>query len=69
MPRAHVTNGGVSALLSFCRTMIFQVGAILLLCALLALDGIWFSIGVAEALAAVMTVIFVIIKRKRYGYL
>ena len=62
-------NGGVSALLSFCRTMIFQVGAILLLCALLALDGIWFSIGVAEALAAVMTVIFVIIKRKRYGYL
>ena len=64
-----IGTGGTSALLSFCRTMVFQVGAILLLCALFALNGIWFSIGVAELLAAAMTCIFVIAKRKAYGYL
>ena len=62
-------NGGVSALLSFCRTMIFQVGAILLLCALLALDGIWFSIVAAELVALILTICFVIKYRSRYHYL
>ena len=62
-------NGVVSAVISFFRTMVFQVGAILLLAAIWELDGIWFSIGVAEALAAVMTVCWVVAKRKKYGYL
>ena len=62
-------NGAVSAFISFCRTMIFQVCSILLLSALFGLDGIWLSIAVAEGLAAVMTVIWVIVKRKTYGYL
>ncbi|MBR6727151.1 MAG: MATE family efflux transporter [Clostridia bacterium] len=62
-------DGVTSALISFCRTLIFQVGAILLLSAIWELDGIWFSITVAEALAAVMTVCFVLLKRRKYGYL
>ncbi|MBQ8341453.1 MAG: MATE family efflux transporter [Clostridia bacterium] len=62
-------NGAVSAIISFFRTMVFQVGAILLLAAIWELDGIWFSISIAEGLAAVMTVCWVIAKRKKYGYL
>lgn len=62
-------DGVTSAIISFCRTLIFQVGAILLLAALFALDGIWFSIAVAEALSVVMTVIFAFAKRRKYGYL
>ena len=62
-------NGVVSAIISFCRTMVFQAGGILLLSALFDLNGIWFSIGVAEALAAVMTVCWVLAARKKYGYL
>ena len=62
-------NGAVSALISFCRTMVFQAGGILLLSMLWGTNGIWFSIGVAEALAAVMTVCWVLAARKKYGYL
>jgi Na+-driven multidrug efflux pump len=62
-------NGAVSAFISFCRTMIFQAGSILLLAALFGLSGIWFSIPVAEALAALMTAIWILAVRKRYGYL
>lgn len=62
-------NGAVSAFISFCRTMIFQAGSILLLSTLFGLNGIWFSIGVAEGLAALMTVVWIAAKRKTYGYL
>lgn len=62
-------DGLTSALISFCRTMVFQAGAILLLSALFRLNGIWFSISVAEALAAAMTALFILGKRKKYGYL
>ncbi len=62
-------NGGVSALISFCRTLIFQTGAVLLLPLVWGLDGIWVSVLVAEGLSLLLTVYFVFAKRKRYGYL
>lgn len=62
-------NGGVSALISFCRTLVFQTGAVLLLPLIFELDGIWFSVIVAEGLSLAMSVIFLFAKRKRYGYL
>lgn len=61
-------NGLISALISFLRTLLFQIAAVLLLPILLGLDGIWFSIVVAEIMALVVTVIFLITNRKRYGY-
>lgn len=61
-------NGLISAIISFTRTLIFQIGAVLLLPLVFDLDGIWASVIVAEAAAAILSVIFIIINKKKYGY-
>ncbi len=63
-----LNNGPVSALISFLRTLVFQVAAVLILPVFLDLDGIWLSIVVAEFLAVVVGFIFLIALRKRYKY-
>ncbi len=64
-----LNNGLISALISFLRTLLFQAGAVLLLPLIWGLDGIWVSIVVAEVLAVVMSVVFIMAKRKKYGYM
>ncbi len=61
-------NGGVSAAISFLRTLVFQVAAILLLPRLLALDGVWLAIVAAESASLVVTSSFLFRYRKRYEY-
>lgn len=63
-----LNDGLTSALLSFLRTLVFQVAAVLLLPLCWGLDGIWLSINAAEALALLMTVVFLFGKRKKSGY-
>ena len=69
-----LNNGPVSAIISFLRTLVFQTAAVLLLpiifekCGGNGIDGIWMSIIVAEALAVIVTVIFIFVKRKKYNY-
>lgn len=63
-----LNNGAVSAAISFLRTLVFQVASVLILPALFALDGIWYSLIVAEICALVITLTFYIIKRKDYHY-
>ena len=63
-----LNDGLVSAIISFLRTFLFQVVAVLLLPLLFKLDGIWFSVIVVEFLATVVTVIFLLVNKKKYGY-
>lgn len=63
-----LNDGLTSALISFLRTLVFQVAAVLLLPLLLEIDGVWLSIVVAEIMAVVFSVIFLIAKRKKYHY-
>jgi len=63
-----LNNGLISALISFLRTLVFQIGAILILPIFWETDGIWISLVVAELMAAVVTVIFLIALRKKYHY-
>lgn len=63
-----LNNGGISALISFLRTLVFQVAAVLILPLMLGLDGIWLAIVVAEVLALFVTVGLVIGYRERYQY-
>ncbi len=63
-----LNNGLVSAIISFLRTLVFQIAAVLILPIFLDLDGIWLSIVVAEVMAAVVTAFFLIIKRNKYKY-
>lgn len=61
-------DGLTSALISFLRTLVFQVAAILILPGILGIDGVWYSIVVAEFMAVVFSIIFLIGKRKKYHY-
>ena len=63
-----LNDGLTSALISFLRTVVFQVAAVLILPAVWGVNGIWFSIDVAELMAVVLSAFFMIIKRKKYGY-
>lgn len=63
-----LNNGGVSAMISFLRTLAFQVAAVLLLPFVLGLDGIWLAIVAAEVLALFVTVGFLVGYRKKYQY-
>ena len=63
-----LNDGVTSAIISFLRTLVFQLGAVILLPMLWKLDGIWWSVVVAEVMAVVFSVIFLIAKRKRFRY-
>ena len=62
-----LNNGLISAIMSFLRTMVFQIAAVILLPKLMGLDGIWISVVVAEFMAALLSVGFIIAKRNKYG--
>lgn len=63
-----LNDGLTSALISFLRTLVFQLAAILILPLIWGIDGVWISIVVAELMAVVLTVLFLILKRKKYHY-
>ena len=63
-----LNNGLVSALISFLRTLVFQIAAVLLLPLAFGMDGIWYSIVVAEVMAAAVTALFLLGMRKKYRY-
>ncbi len=63
-----LNNGLISALISFLRTLVFQVATVVILPLFWKIDGIWLSIVVAELLSFVVTVLFLIAKRKKYHY-
>lgn len=63
-----LNDGLTSALISFLRTLVFQIAAVLLFPIIFNLDGIWFSIVAAEIMSVTVTMLFLILKRKKYGY-
>ena len=63
-----LNDGLTSALISFLRTLVFQIAAVLILPLLIGIDGIWMSIVVAEFMAVVLTFLFLKMKQKKYGY-
>ena len=64
-----LSNGLVSAIISFMRTLVFQVAAILLLPLLIpGTDAIWLAVIAAEFLGLVVTVYFFLKMRKTYHY-
>ncbi len=63
-----LNDGVTSAIISFLRTLVFELGSILLLPLLFGVNGLWFSVVVAELMATVLSFIFMAVKRKKYGY-
>ena len=55
-------------LISFLRTLVFQLASLILLPELWQIDGVWWSAVAAEVLALVLTVFFLVCKKKKYHY-
>lgn len=64
-----LSNGKISAAISFLRTFFFVTGSILILPRFLGIDGVWLAIPVAEAITALVTVFFLWTNCKQYHYL
>ena len=62
-------NGVVSAIISFLRTLVFQIIVVTILPIFWGIDGIWAAIGVAEVLALIVTIIFFGCNGKKYHYM
>ena len=63
-----LNNGVVSAVISFLRTLVFQVAAVIVLPMIFGIDGIWLSVTVGDFLACVVAATFMIALSGRYGY-
>ncbi len=61
-------DGLTSALISFLRTLLFQVASVLLLPLALGTDGIWLSVAVAELAALLVTAGLLAVNRNKYRY-
>lgn len=64
-----LNNGPISAMLSMARTVVLQVLFVMLLPLIWGIDGIWWSVAFSETCAAMISILFIIIYRKRYHYL
>lgn len=63
-----LNDGLISALISFLRTLVFQVVAVLFFPRIWGIDGVWMSIVVADLMAVILGIIFLVIKQKKYQY-
>lgn len=63
-----LNDGKVSFLISFARTIVFQIGMVFLLPSILGIDGVWWALVAAELLSLCVTVFCFIRKQKDYHY-
>ncbi len=63
-----LNDGVTSAIISFLRTAFFQVTAVLFLPMVWGIDGIWWSIVIAEMMSVGVSAIFLFAKREKYHY-
>ena len=61
-------DGVTSALISFLRTLVFQIAAVLILPAILGIDGIWLAVTAAELAALAVSAAMFVIKDKVFHY-
>lgn len=63
-----LSNGRVSAIISFMRALVFVVAAVLLLPMVFALDGVWLAVPVAEILGLLVTLYYIRKLKVKYQY-
>lgn len=63
-----LNNGLISTAISFLRTLVFQIAAVLIFPMVWGVDGIWLSCVAAEMMAVAVTALFLKIKQKEYRY-
>lgn len=63
-----LNNGLISALISILRTFCFQIAFVFIMPAIIGKEGIWWSAVGAEITSIILSFIFLLAYRKRYGY-
>ncbi len=63
-----LSDGLTAGIISFARTMFFQIGAVLIMPLIWGVYGVWYAPVVAEILATAVAFFFCITKRKKYHY-
>lgn len=63
-----LNNGKISALISFLRTLVFQIAAVLVLPVFIGINGIWLAITVAEILTLIVTIVCLAANKRKYNY-
>lgn len=61
-----LNDGLTSGIIAVVRTMVFECGSVLLLPLLWGIEGIWYSVVVAEGLATVLSALLLYLRRKKY---
>lgn len=61
-------DGFISAVIAFLRTLVFESACVLILPLIFGLNGIWSAIIVAEGMSVIVSLSFLVAKRKRYRY-
>ena len=63
-----LSNGRVSAILSLSRTLVFLIGALLILPYFLHLNGVWLAVPLAELLAFILSIYYYKKGKLTYGF-
>ena len=63
-----LNNGLISAILSFARSLVFNVSFVLFLPVIFGVEGIWWASFATEVSAFIVSCVFFIVERKRYDY-
>ena len=63
-----LNNGKVSAVVSFIRNLVFELGFVFLLPVLFGPDGIWLAVDAADFCCLILSAALILAYRKRYGY-
>jgi len=61
-------NGKVSAMVSFLRNLVLELGFVFLMPAIFGPDGIWLAVDAAEVCCLIISVSLLLAFRNRYGY-
>lgn len=64
-----LNNGIISAVISTARTLVFQTVAVFVMPLIFGVHGIWGATIAAEFLSLILAAVFIITKRKKYGYI
>lgn len=63
------SDGKTSAIISFSRTFIFIVGAVLILPMIFGEIGVWIAVPIAEILGFIIALFYLVTKKKRFSYI
>lgn len=61
-----LNNGLVSAIAAFVRTIVFELSTVFILPSIVGIDGIWWSVCVAEVLAFLLSTVLILSFRRKY---